>query len=200
MEEARAFQKRIDQFGWKIGRVAKTAGASETTVKKRLKLLALIPDVQDLVASGNMPVGLAEEMACLDANRQLIAFRWLNNQAATPTRRTFASVVGGLYAEQCQESLFDLSRFELKSVIEDRLEQGDGHLRSLLPAVDVLPDLPERNGTVAHVIDRYAVALLETGHHDAAAVVLDLWKKMQESNYLTLPPMESEYVKWLSRH
>ena len=197
MEEAWAYERSVEVYGWTITKTAEKAGVSASKVTNRLKLLKLNEDIQRLVASGNMPVGLAEELSVLDSNRQRIAMRWLNNQPSTPTRATFGKVIGELYAEQQQESLFDLSNFTLQPQIVAALEEGDGHLRSVLPKRKELPELPNRNGSMGAIIDNYLVELLAAGHSAEASVIMDFWAKLMESNYAVLPAIES---KLLAQH
>lgn len=107
VDEARAYQVRIDRLGWTVADCAKTAGVSEVRVQFRLKLLKLRPDLQDLVRSGNLALGYAQVLADgnLDANRQLIAIRRLRDNP-TPTPAWFRRIVGELFTEQSQVSIF----------------------------------------------------------------------------------------------
>jgi len=199
MDEARAYARTINEFDWTLTRTAKTAGVSPSKVKNRLKLLKLRPDIQKLVEDAQITVGLAEEMAELDHNRQLIALRWLLEQPGTPTRRVFAKLAGQLYAEQQQEVMFDMSAFTLQAQVAEALSESGGHLRGVLPRQEGLPDLPNKNGGMGAVIDEYATALLESGHKREAAVILDFWAKLMESNYAVLPPLESKVLAQFSK-
>ncbi len=197
IEEALAYERSVEEYGWTITKTAEKAGVSASKVTNRLKLLSLNEEVQQLVGNGNMAIGLAEELSILDSNRQRIAMRWLNNQTSIPTRATFAKVVGELYAEQQQESLFDLSNFTLQSQVIEALEEGDGHLRCVIPKQSELPELPNKNGSMGAIIDNYLVELLAAGHSAEASVIMDFWAKLMESNYAVLPAIES---KLLAQH
>ncbi|HUT15496.1 MAG TPA: ParB/RepB/Spo0J family partition protein, partial [Anaerolineae bacterium] len=51
IEEANAYRRRIDQFGWSETQVAGVAGVSLDLVRRRLSLLQLVPEAQTLVGS-----------------------------------------------------------------------------------------------------------------------------------------------------
>jgi ParB/RepB/Spo0J family partition protein len=112
IDEAIAYQTRIDLFGWTVQEIADRAGVSPIRVQFRLKLLRLRPDVQKLVRDGHLSIGYAQILcdANLDTNRQLIAFRYLRDNPA-PTPGWFRRQVNDLLAEQSQDALFDFSSF-----------------------------------------------------------------------------------------
>lgn len=195
MDEARAYKRTMDDYGWSMTRVAETAGVSASKVKNRLKLLELLPEIQRLVAQGQMAVGLAEEMSILSPAYQREAFGWLSQQTSTPSRRTFARVVQELYAAQQQAALFDLSQFQLDAQVLEALAQGDGHLRQVIPRRPDLPGLPNKSGPMGKVIDDYIVELLKGGHQEEARVMMHFWRELMNSNYATLSPAESELIK-----
>lgn len=107
IDEAKAYQKRIDRYQYTIEQVAKKAGVSMTRVQQRLKLLKLRADIQHLVRYGNFQVGYALIIAeaGLDNNRQTIALKRLETNAS-PTPQWFRGVCSDLAKDQCQESLF----------------------------------------------------------------------------------------------
>lgn len=109
IDEARAYQSRMERFGWSEEDCAVRAGVTPLQVTFRLKLLGLRADLQALVKTGNLTVGYANILAGagLDANRQRLAIRELRENA-TPTPSWFnRKVVARLLAEQQQETLFD---------------------------------------------------------------------------------------------
>lgn len=109
VDEALAYQTRIDRYGWTVEDVASRAGVSSIRVQFRLKLLALRPELLRLVRSGQLPIGYAQTLSAagLDVDRQAIAVRLLQENAS-PTPGWFRRVVGALVEEQAQESLFDV--------------------------------------------------------------------------------------------
>jgi ParB family chromosome partitioning protein len=109
IDEARAYQSRIDHFGWSVRDCAKYAGVSSVHVNFRLKLLKLRPDLQALCRSGDLQLGYAQTLADgnLDCNFQMIAIKELrDNPKPTPT--WFRKVVSRLLEKQAQGQLFDL--------------------------------------------------------------------------------------------
>lgn len=109
IDEATAYQVRIDRFGWSIKDCAKHAGVSTVHVNFRLKLLKLRPDLQALCRSGDLQLGYAQTLADgnLDSNFQMIALRELrDNPKPTPT--WFRKVINRLLEQQAQGQLFDL--------------------------------------------------------------------------------------------
>ncbi len=70
IEEANAFQTLLDQ-GYTVGRVVEELGLKSTAlVTQRLTLLALAPDIQQLVATGNLAVTMAWGIAQVSRERQ----------------------------------------------------------------------------------------------------------------------------------
>jgi ParB/RepB/Spo0J family partition protein len=108
VDEAQAYQKRVDQFAWSPTEIAAKCGVSVDRVKKRLKLLKVRADILHLVRSGNFPSGHAEALSVLDHNRQIIAARPLI-EGQNISLRQFKGIVDKLYAEQAQETLLDLA-------------------------------------------------------------------------------------------
>lgn len=109
IDEARAYQSRIDRFGWSVKDCAKHAGVSSVRVNFRLKLLKLRADLQNLCRSGNLQLGYAQALADgnLNCNFQMMAIRELrDNPKPTPT--WFRKVVSRSLEKQAQGQLFDL--------------------------------------------------------------------------------------------
>lgn len=109
IDEAKAYQTRMDHFGWSVKDCARHAGVTPTHVSFRLKLLKLRPDLQDLCRDGNLQLGYAQTLADgnLDYNFQMVAIRQLrDNPKPTPT--WFRKVVSRLLEKQAQGQLFDL--------------------------------------------------------------------------------------------
>lgn len=119
IDEGRAYQYRMDTYGWTAKDCAEKAGVSTVRVHFRIKLLRLRDDVQKLVRDEQLPLGYAQVLADgdLDINRQLIALSSLrDNPSPTPT--WFRKVVGQLVQEQSQESLFDTDAFFVAQEVE----------------------------------------------------------------------------------
>lgn len=112
IEEAQAYASRMDRFGWTVAQVAEKAGVTTVRVLFRLKLLALRTDLQELIKSGNLPIGYAQILADarLDPNRQTFAYRALRDNPS-PTPGWFRQIVSAQAEMQAQELLFDADDF-----------------------------------------------------------------------------------------
>lgn len=108
IEEALAYKKRMDQFGWTAEECAKNAGVSSIMVQFRLKLLGLTPNLQAAVAGGQLPIGYAQCLADrnLDNEMQWLAFRRLRDNP-NPTPTWFRKEVSQLEEQASQTSMFD---------------------------------------------------------------------------------------------
>jgi len=107
IDEARAYARRMEQYGLSVEEVAEQAGVSRIRVQFRLKLLSLTPELTHLVRVGDLPLGYAEILANaeLDSNRQTLALRiYMANPSPTPT--WFRRECGRLREEQLQEPMF----------------------------------------------------------------------------------------------
>jgi len=189
IEEATAYQKRRETLGWSVLRIAQVAGVSEERVKNRLSLLTLVPEVQHLLKYGNFPIGHAEAMTCLDTNRQRIAVR-VYSQSRGMTLPLFRQLVNQLYAEQCQESLFDLEALWVEHVqaIADAPRRGKkaftgAPVRNDLPSVKTDP-----KWSAAEIIERYIADLLAEGYSQEAGALGTLWTTLVHQNYMAVPP------------
>lgn len=102
IEDARGFE-RARSLGWDMARIASAAGVRPSSVSNRLALLDLRPDLQALVASGDLTVGYAACLVAvhLDHNRQLMAMAKLRENPA-PTLSWFKAVCSELGEAQAQ--------------------------------------------------------------------------------------------------
>lgn len=112
VDEARAYQTRIDHYGWDKKTVAEKAGVSIQIVNNRLKLLSLRDDLLHLVRSGQLQIGYAQIIAEseLDKNRQLIALKRLN-ECLAPTPAWLRKECSELASQQAQGDMFESPLF-----------------------------------------------------------------------------------------
>lgn len=190
IEEANAYQTRIQAFEQSPEQIAKIAGVSTQLVKSRVKLLQLNPEIQHLVAHGNFPLGHAEIVAELDNNRQNIAARIYSESNGLPLT-TFKGIVSQLLEEQSQDSLFDLGDFWVKQVQETTALPKSGKkaitgapTRKDLPAVPITHKASDRTGAL---IDRYITELLNSGFEGEAAAVGNLYNALVHGNFTSVP-------------
>jgi ParB/RepB/Spo0J family partition protein len=125
IDEACAYQSRIESFGWSIENLSKYAGTSTIHIQFRLKLLRLIPEIQKLIRGGNIQIGYAQILAdaSLDSNFQLLAFSKLRDNPK-PTMGWFRSSVSELKEKQDQGILFKGPLFD-KTHAANELRTGD---------------------------------------------------------------------------
>ena len=127
IDEACAYQSRMESYGWSIENLSKYAGASTIHIHFRLKLLKLIPEIQKLIRGGNIQIGYAQILADtnLDSNFQLIAFSRLRDNPK-PTMGWFRSIVSELKEKQDQGILF-------KGPLFDKTHDANGFKTKNIP-------------------------------------------------------------------
>lgn len=188
IEEANAYSSRMQAFEWTPAKIAEVAGVSEDVVKRRVLLLQLHPDVQQLVAKKHMPIGHAEAMVKLDHYRQLIALRVYREAKAMPLN-TFCKVVSDLYGEQAQDGLFDLEQFWMSHAADMAKTPVRG--KKAVVNVPTRQDLPapemKTTDTTSAVIMRYILHLDAMGFASEAAAIGTLYRALIHSNSMALP-------------
>ena len=188
IEEANAYRRRIDQFGWSEAQVADVAGVSLDLVRRRLSLLQLVPEAQSLVGSGQLPVGHGQAMADLDNNRQRIALRVYSHSSGM-TVRAFRQVVGDLLQEQSQDALFDLQQFWVQQVEAEAQWVASGKDAKI--DVPKAPDLPlvqvVATDSIGEVFVRYIRTLAAAGYEQEAGAIGNLFERLVKGNWVSLP-------------
>lgn len=185
VDEALAYKKRLDQFGWSVPEIAKKCGVSAERITRRLKLCSIRQDILHLVRSGQFPVGHAEVLSVLDVNRQIIAARPLI-EGQTINLRQFRALVDQLFTEQSQESMFDLALFG------GTLESGAvGPFKAVAAVYPISthlppPQLPDEHHAGA-IIWQYIQDLMSQGFDSEAATLGTLLKFLDEHNYARVP-------------
>lgn len=169
LDRARAYRSRMAQFGWDVKRLAETVKKSERTIQTYLDLLMLGPVARQAVQAGSLPLGHAQLMAPLDADRQRLALKLLN-KGARVTYEIFREYVNQLLEEQSQQAMFDLTSFWVAQVNEaEAKRQGIDYN---LPTSEVLPPvMVEPKDNASRVIRRYIEHLAVAGYHSEAAAL-----------------------------
>lgn len=192
VDEASAYAKRMERHGWSVAETARHANVSDSRVANRLKLLDLTPEIQHMVANGNLGLGFAQVMSKLNGARQFQVMAWLRDQSTPPTLRVFSKVVNELYAQQVQEAMFDLSQLLTPQVAAAVEDSKNGKLYEMLPTVPDLPELPTRLGGIGRLLDDFAAELIAQGKNEAARIIVDFWVKAMRANYAIVNPFESK--------
>ena len=188
IEEAKAYQKRQTEFDWSVEQIAKVAGVDRNRVARRLSMLSLTDEIQLLLSFDNMPIGHAEALTKLDANRQRIALRIFNKSNGI-TQKAFRHIVNELYEEQSQECLFDLENFWISQVeTPDNLIRGGYKAIVNAPTRNDLPPVADRSqaNTTSQVIKKFIDDLVENGNEDEAAVIGTLYSGLVRSKFCTI--------------
>lgn len=190
IEEAEAYQRRVQEFGWDVAKLSDVTGKSKDVVSRRLGLLNLREEIVHLVRYGNMPLGHAEAMTALDRDRQLSAMRVFQAGKDVPPINTFKAVVRSLKDEQDQEALFDLELFFVQ-----RVKSGISLARSGKKAEVDVPkrdDLPSamvediQNSSTAMVIEAFIEKLQDGGFDKEAGAVGTLYEALVKMNFITM--------------
>lgn len=111
LDEAKAYQEQVADFGDSIEAVATMAGRSTGYVQARIDLLSLIPEVHDALRSKNFLTGYAEAMVGLDPDRQRAAMVTLARSELTVVE--YFDLCERLRVEQNEVSMFDADAFSL---------------------------------------------------------------------------------------
>ncbi len=189
IEEAQAFDIRIRHLGWTEQQVADAVGISLELVRRRLSLLALVPDARFLVAKGQLPIGHAECLVRLDVNRQRIALRTLNDSARLPTLSVWRSFISQLLEEQAQDDLFDLAAFFTAAFAqpEDLPRRGKRAVVGAPTRNDLPPITVKAADSTADILDRWIAELIKVGKSDEASTVGTLYTTLVHANFMTVP-------------
>jgi ParB/RepB/Spo0J family partition protein len=188
LEAAKAFRKRIDQFGWTVAEIAAHANVRPEMVSRRLKLLGLCPEAAFLLERNNLPIGHAEVMAALDSNRQMLALRLFQGSRA-PSLQEFRAYCSQLMAEQSQESMFDLTEFTLdaqEAAIAAKMQRTGAGVRQS----DRVPAAKPRR-SIGETIEAYVADLLAEGCGASADAICSLYDALVRSNLARVPDVRS---------
>jgi len=118
MDEANAYQSRMDRFGLTVEELAEWAGVAPFRIQWRLALMNLRPEAQKLVADGALSPGYARLMADLDPDRQALALKALAHDSLTEA--DMKALCARLLAEQNTQPLFNDSSFlQLEEYVAD---------------------------------------------------------------------------------
>jgi ParB family chromosome partitioning protein len=196
MDEARAYDRRMKQFGWSAQDVANQAKVTTRRVQNRLALLRLIPSAQEMIQIGMFPVAWGLMMSELDGNRQMIAFKYWRD-TDKPLLREFQAICGKLAEEQAQQVMFDSSNFMVAKVVEDHNKEYKAQTTRRFPVDEALPAF-KRKGTLGESMEHYIAKLLEDGLSDVAAIAGRIYQGMLQTA-LACPPSKGSPLDEINR-
>jgi ParB family chromosome partitioning protein len=110
MDEAEAYRSRMDRFAMTEREVAAMAGVDVDRVRRRLELLALVPEGQYLLRAGQLKREYAWRISRLDGNRQRLVLTALARDARMSWDDVKA-LCDRLALEQAQDVMFDTDSF-----------------------------------------------------------------------------------------
>jgi hypothetical protein len=103
-----AYSTRMTRLGCTPAELAEDLGISVNRVQSYLPLLKLVREAQHLIRFGQLPIDVGWTMADLDANRQRMVLRALDDGLEKPAVR---SMCARLRDEQRDEPMFDPDAF-----------------------------------------------------------------------------------------
>lgn len=99
-----AYASRMASEGWSLAETARQVHKSPRTVQDYMSLLALAPDLQEMIRNGSLSIVRGRQLNSLDHPRQRAAVR----EGAELGTDSFSRLVSKLQAEQDQSSMFDM--------------------------------------------------------------------------------------------
>lgn len=194
MDEAEAYQERINRFGWSTRKLAETAGVSEKRVRDRLSLLNLVPEIQQLARYNNIPLGHAVLLSKLDNNRQRIAIRYYNTRPNISLRQFQEEVVNRLFDDQCQEnqgSLFNLGELMVANAFEEEIVPLVNRGKKAKTGAPTRKDIPpvrwNTKDSASDILDRYIADLLAQNFKTEAETLGMVYNTLISLNFMSVP-------------
>lgn len=187
MDEANAYQRRVERFGWSTERIAAAAGVSVKRVDDHLMLLTLVSDVQHFVKTGAFTLKFALMLVELDSNRQRIALRAFSTDPKM-TLIKWREIVAQLNAQQAAESQISMFGFEL--VAQRIIDSAPSKGRQAITGAAAYPAMPAIRHTtgdsMSPIFARYITDLRAAGHADAAGAVANLYNLFVAKGWVTV--------------
>jgi ParB family chromosome partitioning protein len=90
LEEAQAFQRLIDEYGYKHEQLATSLGKSRSHISNTLRLLQLPQNVQDKMLDGSLSMGHARALITADNPSEMLAQILKNNLSVRDTEKMVA--------------------------------------------------------------------------------------------------------------
>jgi ParB/RepB/Spo0J family partition protein len=117
VEDGRGYQRAISDYGLTPADLAEKIGKRVDYVERRLELLKLLPEYQELAATGQLSIQYAQALTQLRGEYQQAAMRQLE-QSKAPTVNWFREVCSEL-AEKQNQLGFDFGLFGGETAVND---------------------------------------------------------------------------------
>lgn len=189
IEEGYAIRRRMELEGWDTdAEAARKLGWRENTLRDRLQLLKLIPQMQDMIALEHIAQQYGLAMANLDPERQWKALAFLRDMRRLHFP-TFKAYCEALFVSQIQgvmwsdDELFIVAQ-ACAANTSPTAKDLDAAFNALYPAHPDLPALPKAR-TVGAVIELYIDALRKSADpikQEAARVISHLYRELRVAN------------------
>lgn len=172
IDEAEGYKKRQEQLDWDVARLSQVTGYSQDRIRRRLALLNLLPEIQDLIIKGHLDVAYAEKMSELNAVGQRAALQILT-KSPDITLFAFTNARNQILEEQNQPTLFSLVDFWVDQIENQKwVINGTGAVIDV-PVADDAPSVVFRHhDKTGDVIHRYILQLLDYDEYQNVAAVL----------------------------
>ena len=126
IEEATAFQRLIDEFGYTQQQVGERVGKGRPTIANSLRLLYLCPEIQEMLKSGQISAGHGRALLGIeDVQAQIIlAQRVINDELSVrQTEEAVVSISQPLKTSSITESIGNKEAgvLEVENILSDRL-------------------------------------------------------------------------------
>lgn len=177
LEQARAYQRMIDEFGYDAQSLAAKLGKDVHRITERLELLKLTPELQVLLASGALTALQAWYVTKVPASQQASVVRAINSGQCT-THQQLRSFVEAMQ-DDGQSALFAIVEATAEdkraaSSIEKKIEAAAKMLQSAIDNNEVVAVRrvnPDRAGYLADLLKAMVadVRRVETAFRVAAA-------------------------------
>ncbi|MBI5035591.1 MAG: ParB/RepB/Spo0J family partition protein [Chloroflexi bacterium] len=173
IDEANAYRKRMDKYGWTLQQTAANVNKTERHIRMMLSLLDLLPEIQEFIRKGIISIQYGAIMATLDINRQRIALKYLSS-TDKPVLREFKAIVGELLSEQAQERFINPDELIQQAVAQNNAERQADLQRRSFPIDQRLPLMEPVGSSVGATFEAYIKKLLKSSdafERDCAGVV-----------------------------
>ncbi len=176
MEEARAFDRYVRDYGWGgVRNLAVRIGKSESYVRQRIKLLELPKEVQDMVSSGTLYASSAREIAWAKDEVKTELIERVSNRAY-PSR-----FVKTLAQSLCKPSDHDLDDFSMTKPPSRRDERIINEVitntRILLMRMDLIIDGLSDNDLLKNFLMELRFRI-----HEQVDMLIRLKKKLADTD------------------
>ena len=146
IEEAQAYQRLIEEFGYTQEKIAKKIGLSRSQVANTIRLLKLAPQIRELVSQGKLSTGQVRPLLSLESEElQLKAAEMVIEENLT------AKAVE-LFMREFKKTV-TLSETELQNILSEEVVENISEVEKSNSDAENVPEVEENNSEVENVPD-----------------------------------------------